>query len=616
MAKPRTSDRNAGTRLVGAAASAFLIGGSATGALPFSMTETLGFVSGALAVWLLVRESIWTWPAGIANGVFFLVLFARRAILRRQRAPDRLHRARPLGLVVLAPRRRRARARGRSGGSACRRRRRSPRSTAAATYGMLLYLRSVDDAAPLADAVTTALSLAATWMQARKQIENWLVWLAADAIYIPLYFVKALPLTGVLYVVFALMCVKGWRDWRRTQPAQARAARGGSGAVLGKFLPFHSGHRHLIETALGQAAEVTVIVVARATEAIPGALRAPLDRGGAPGREVVVLDQDEVGLADDDTAGWARETIRARSAARPTSSSPRRTTASRGRRRWAATTSSSTAAGAPSRSAATRIRRDPLATLRVPERRRPRRTTSSASSCSAPRAPARRRSRARSPTTTARSGTRSSGTSYSWFRDRPADRLADLDDRRVRRDRADCRTGTRTSWPSRRTACSSATRTPGRPGSSTRSTSASARPRSTRFADRDYDLYDRLRPDDAVRAGRARRADATDRTGGDARGVPRAIRTRPARRTSSSPGRTRSGCSRRLAERRRCAARTVRSDAAEAAAQREQTRALARGRAGTPRVDRAGGGERGPRARRAGRCKERPSAESSGSQTP
>jgi nicotinamide mononucleotide transporter len=62
--------------LVGIPASTLLVAGSATGALPFSPTETLGFVTGALAVWLLVRESIWTWPAGIANAVFFLVLFA------------------------------------------------------------------------------------------------------------------------------------------------------------------------------------------------------------------------------------------------------------------------------------------------------------------------------------------------------------------------------------------------------------------------------------------------------------------------------------------------------------------------------------------------------------
>jgi hypothetical protein len=62
---------------IGITTSTALIAGSATGALPFSMTETLGFVTGAAAVWLLVRESIWNWPAGIANAVFYLVLFAQ-----------------------------------------------------------------------------------------------------------------------------------------------------------------------------------------------------------------------------------------------------------------------------------------------------------------------------------------------------------------------------------------------------------------------------------------------------------------------------------------------------------------------------------------------------------
>jgi NadR type nicotinamide-nucleotide adenylyltransferase len=273
------------------------------------MTETLGFVTGALAVWLLVRESIWTWPAGIANAGFFLVLFAEARFFAdsalqlvyialgvwgwwywRHGAAGR--RSRPIArvrlpeTVVLAA------------------------ATVAASYGMYLYLRSVGDSAPLADAVTTALSLAATWMQARKLIENWLVWLAADAIYIPLYAVKDLPLTAVLYVVFALMCVKGWRDWRRT--IAARGSRPwAQGVVLGKFLPFHTGHEHLIRTALGRVRNLTVIVVARGDQAIPGATRGRWIEEAFPDARVVVLDQDEVGLADHDTDGWARETIRA-----------------------------------------------------------------------------------------------------------------------------------------------------------------------------------------------------------------------------------------------------------------------------------------------------------------
>ena len=41
-----------------------------------SWSEILGFVAGALSVWLYVRQSVWAWPTGIANSVFWLILFA------------------------------------------------------------------------------------------------------------------------------------------------------------------------------------------------------------------------------------------------------------------------------------------------------------------------------------------------------------------------------------------------------------------------------------------------------------------------------------------------------------------------------------------------------------
>ena len=360
------------------------------GSLPFSMTETLGFVTGAASVWLLVRESIWNFPAGIVNGVFYLVLFANARFFadsalqivfiglgifgwwwwlrgRSGRAPRPIER---IGLAEAAVARR-------------AHRRRELRACS-------LYLRSIGDAAPLADAVTTALSLAASWMQARKQIENWAVWIAADAIYIPLYFVKSLPLTGVLYAIFALMCVKGWRDWSRTLAAHRSARRWGRGVVIGKFHPFHSGHRHLIETARrprrrGDGDRRRP----RSGDEPPGELRARWIEEAFPEVRVVLLDQDAVGPRRATTAPAGPPRRSACSAERPTSASPPSATAIRGRRRWAATTSSSTAAGAPSRSAARasaaiRSRTWPsCAAARAA-------TTSSASACSAPRAPARR----------------------------------------------------------------------------------------------------------------------------------------------------------------------------------------------------------------------------------
>jgi hypothetical protein len=43
--------------------------------LPLDLTETLGFVTGVACVYLVVKENIWNFPLGIANNLFFLVLF-------------------------------------------------------------------------------------------------------------------------------------------------------------------------------------------------------------------------------------------------------------------------------------------------------------------------------------------------------------------------------------------------------------------------------------------------------------------------------------------------------------------------------------------------------------
>jgi nicotinamide mononucleotide transporter len=56
-----------------------------------------------------------------------------------------------------------------------------------------------------------------------KRIQNWYWWLAADCIYVPLYFVKRLDLTGAVYVLFLTLCIAGLRDWRRMSDAAVPA---------------------------------------------------------------------------------------------------------------------------------------------------------------------------------------------------------------------------------------------------------------------------------------------------------------------------------------------------------------------------------------------------------
>jgi nicotinamide mononucleotide transporter len=86
----------------------------------------------------------------------------------------------------------------------------------ATTAGLWVLLVEVNGAAPIWDALTTALSLAAQYLLSRKRIESWYFWIAADVIYIPLYISRDLALTAVLYAVFLGMCVIGLIAWRRS----------------------------------------------------------------------------------------------------------------------------------------------------------------------------------------------------------------------------------------------------------------------------------------------------------------------------------------------------------------------------------------------------------------
>lgn len=67
---------------------------------------------------------------------------------------------------------------------------------------------------PYIDAATAAMSIAAQWLMTRKKIENWLIWIIADLIYIAIYLAKSLYFTTVLYLIFLILAYKGFITWK------------------------------------------------------------------------------------------------------------------------------------------------------------------------------------------------------------------------------------------------------------------------------------------------------------------------------------------------------------------------------------------------------------------
>lgn len=198
--------------------------------LPCDAFELAAAVVGAISVYLSVRESVWSWPTGIANVLMYVWVFlcarlyadmglqvvyaaisvygwwhwlhggADRSVLPVTRMPRRW--LLPVALLTAA---------------------------SAGALGAFLH-RTTDAALPYLDASLTATSLAAQWMLSRKYLENWVVWIAADVVYVGMFIYKRLWCTSALYAVFLVLAVAGWRQWRRSADAGAGDVAAGRAA--------------------------------------------------------------------------------------------------------------------------------------------------------------------------------------------------------------------------------------------------------------------------------------------------------------------------------------------------------------------------------------------------
>lgn len=82
---------------------------------------------------------------------------------------------------------------------------------------LLIFIlkRFTDSTVPVMDSLTTALSITATWMLARKYIEHWLIWIFVDFFSAGLYIYKNLWPTVVLFIVYAVMAIIGYIEWKK-----------------------------------------------------------------------------------------------------------------------------------------------------------------------------------------------------------------------------------------------------------------------------------------------------------------------------------------------------------------------------------------------------------------
>ena len=176
--------------------------------------EAIAATAGLLCVWLVGRQSILCWPAGLVQVTLYVFVFYHAKLY----SDLLLH----VIYIVLQIYGWYAWLHGGAGGGTLA-------VTAMTNVQRLLWLlatfgaaagwgvlmaRSTDAALPFADAFTLMASLAAQWLQTRKKIESWLWWIGVDLVAIVMFATRNLYITSALYAAFLVLCVTGLAKWR------------------------------------------------------------------------------------------------------------------------------------------------------------------------------------------------------------------------------------------------------------------------------------------------------------------------------------------------------------------------------------------------------------------
>lgn len=187
--------------------------------------EVAAVVASFLCVWLYTRQNVWSWPTAIVAAalylfVFFQARFYAQLVLQgvyivisiygwyqwlyggAEQGALKVSRVTRTTALVLT---------GIVGGG-----------MAAMMYVLTTYTN--DAAVPFWDALTTAMSLAAQWMLAKKILENWLVWIVADVIYVGMFIYQELYPTALLYAGFLILATHGFFAWRTSMRAENASA--------------------------------------------------------------------------------------------------------------------------------------------------------------------------------------------------------------------------------------------------------------------------------------------------------------------------------------------------------------------------------------------------------
>jgi nicotinamide mononucleotide transporter len=179
--------------------------------------EVLGAILGILYIVFSIKQNILTWPTGLLTSIFYIAVFysskfyadmglqvyyvfisiygwyywlkgkqpGQKQYVAVKKTPTRLWVKLSISTVLIY------------------------------FVILIILLKLTDSDVPYLDSLTTALSIVATWMLARKYIEHWIIWIFVDLLSSALYVYKNLWPTVILFIIYTVMAVFGYFEWKK-----------------------------------------------------------------------------------------------------------------------------------------------------------------------------------------------------------------------------------------------------------------------------------------------------------------------------------------------------------------------------------------------------------------
>ncbi|MCW3785536.1 nicotinamide riboside transporter PnuC [Plebeiibacterium sediminum] len=189
-----------------------------------NMVEIIGTISGLLFLYLEIKQNKWLWPVGLITSLMYIYVFFAAKLYADMSlqvyyvvisiygwllwSQGKSNHKEELPVVSLG-----------------RKLYITLFLASVAIYALISYVlvNFTDGAIPYWDAFTTALSIVATWMLAKKILEQWLVWVIVNAVSLGLYIYKGLYPTSVLYFFYMSLSLVGYLQWKKdlvTEPSK------------------------------------------------------------------------------------------------------------------------------------------------------------------------------------------------------------------------------------------------------------------------------------------------------------------------------------------------------------------------------------------------------------